>query len=267
MNLPLRAECYRLTCLRGTWIALLVPAVLGTMRVVGGRPGADENGFAVLADGLKAGAAGLTLITLFWGALSLVREREHGSLAQAFLVCSRPSLVLAKAFSMLLLLLVMAVLLLGSCAGVAFLVHDLGDLVEEGFVMAEAGDLWADLLRGFVASLPAIAAAGVFGLLVSALTESSSMALGVTMAPVLLLDLFQGLLGEKADWVFASFVPLLGERSPLSRLPDVARAYSDAGWQPGELSWAAGLPAAQAVLLLLFALFLVRPAHGKELAG
>ena len=102
-----------------------------------------------------------------------------------------------------------------------------------------------DTLRALAATVPALAAAAGFGILVSSLASSTGGAVAASLVPVTLFDLFQDLLQGSAPYVFVTWLPLLGEGSALARLTDVARAYADTGWEPGELLRGTWVPLVQ----------------------
>ncbi|MFG0319097.1 MAG: hypothetical protein ACF8XB_17625 [Planctomycetota bacterium JB042] len=274
--IPVRAELYRMARLRGTLALLPLPALAGVLWVVGARvadrlgearrlaaggdpvAAAPESGFGPLADGLRTGSAVLTLILLLLGALSLVREREQGTLSLAHLAAGRAPFVAARAVALLVFAVVAFLALGGACALVAAKLHGLRDVVEEGFVMAEASTLWMEVLRGAGATLPALVAAAWFGLAVSAAVNGPGAAVGLTLAPVLLFDALKGLFPDVAARVFVGWLPLLSGDAPIAHLTDIARGYSDVEWGENELLHAGLVPGAWAIALLLVAAIVTR---------
>ena len=268
----LRADVYRLRCTRGGWAALLAPALVGGLRILGSsvsqrldltrRAAQDSdfdptlmpvvNGFGPLADGLRTGGFVLALVALLLGALLIVRERENGVLGLGLLAGSRFSLLVGKLLALCLVLVLSSGLLFCVCYLTTSTLFGLEDVVEEGYVMATARELLSDVVLAWLAALPAWLAAGSFGLLLSTVTATTGAAVGATVVPFLLADLLLGMLGEGARWVFITYVPSLGEESTLARLTEVARAYSDAGWRDGELMHAALVPGVE--FLALFGL-------------
>lgn len=280
MITPVRAELYRMAKLRATKWLLLLPAVTGMLWIFGARVAERlaaarslaagggssgdaalaplENGFGPLADGLRTGAAVLTLVALLLGALSLVREREQGTLALAHLAAGKGRFVVARACALAVFVFLAYLVLGAGCALLAERLHGLGDVVEEGFVMAEASGLWRDVLRGSAATLPAMIAAAWFGLAVSAAMNGPGSAVGLTTVPVFLFDALKGLFPELASRVFLGWLPLLSSDSPLSHLTDIARGYSDVQWGARELQDAVVVPGAWAIVLLALAVVVTR---------
>ena len=105
-------------------------------------------------------------------------------------------------------------------------------------------------LGGLGAAVPALLACAAFGIAASSLARTSGTAMALAVVPVLLFELFPGLLGPAQHWLFFSAIPLIGDDSSLIRLSDVARAYSDAGWEPHELVRSATISTLQAAALL-----------------
>ncbi len=270
---PMRAESVRLLKARGTWLLLPLPAIVGVLRIcgrlVGERIDAAErvatrgglavveeelNGFGPLADGLRTGGAMVTLLILILGALAIVRDRETGALSQLFLYRRRGTIVVAKAICVLGFGVAAFALLLAACAAVSAGAYGLGDVVEEGFVMASAAELWREVAVGSLATLPAFFAVAAFAVLVSSGTTGAGAAVAFAIVPIVLFDVLAGLLSDVAPHVFLTYAPFLGNGSPLAHLTDIARAYSEAEWQDGELSRAAGIPALQGIVLLFSAM-------------
>jgi len=276
---PFRAECYRFLRTRTNWLLLLIPALFGAGRILGAHAadrmerarriaaGLDapqglaqtvESGFGPLSDGLRAGAAVLALLLLIVGATQLVRERENGSLGLAFLARTRGAVVAGKALVLLLFTVAGFSMLLLVSAGLAAFLNGLGPVVDEGFEMASAAELWRDLGKGGLASLPALLAAGWFGLFVSSVTNTAASAVAATLVPFLAFDLLGGLFQPLAQRIFVNYVPFLGSGSPLVELTRISRAYSDAGWIEGELFRAVWIPGLEGLLLLLLAVLVTR---------
>lgn len=273
---PLRAECLRLLRTRSTWLLVLGPALLGALRILfaeaagrmerarqvaagaGQGEAVAESGFGAMADGIRAGSAVLTLVLLLYGALVLVRERESGALGLAFLARSRGAVVLGKALAIVLLALVGFLVLALFCGSLAWLLHGLGAVVDEGFEMATAGELWRETLKGSLAALPALVAAGLFGLAVSSLSSGPGAAVAGTLLPFLFLDVTGGLFENVSSRLFVTYAPFLGTGSPLVKLADIARAYSDAEWRDGELLRAVLVPSLEGLVMVLLAIVATR---------
>ncbi|MBK6942017.1 MAG: hypothetical protein IPH13_17700 [Planctomycetes bacterium] len=277
---PLRAEICRTWFTRSTWGLVFAPAVVAMLRIVGGRIGetveqaqklaagaaansADVvNGFGPLADGMRAGAAVLALLLLVQGATTFVRDRDSGVLGQWYVATPRTLVVLARVIGVLSWLLPALLALVAVAAAVAHGIYGLTDIVEEGDVMATANELWIDVAKGVVGVIPGLLTCAVFGIAVSALASSAGGAVGGTLVPFILFDVLRALLPNGAKYVFVTYVPFLGEGSTLSRLTDIARAYSDAVWNVEEFERAWTIPGAQALVLILLTILAcrVRPA-------
>ncbi len=263
-------DLYRILCTRNLRIALILPAVACVLRIFWSKGSAHweearriaqglkvaasaGNGFGPMADGLRTGGAVLSLVALVVGAMIWVRERESGVQMLVLLDRRRVLVVLSRAAALSVLVLLSMALMLGGAAASSAIAYDLKSLVEDGFEMATATELWTDTLKAALAAMPGLLGSACFGLLVSVLTSSSGAAVAGTLIPFVLFDLLQGLLGDSARFVFVRYVPFLGEHSTLARLTDVARAYSDAGWEENELLMATAVPALELLVVLLIA--------------
>ncbi len=251
-----RAELGRLSRRRAGWLLVLLPALIATLRIVGStNPPADgdeasTNGFVPLADGLHAGGAMLTLVVVLIGSLLVVRERESGSLGLASLICSRGGVFLSKMMTLSLIVLGMTIVWAGSAVAVAASCFELGPIVEDGFEMATAQELWRDVAFSVAAALPSWIAIGSFSLLISTSVSTTGAAVAIGLIPLVLFDFVQGLLGDSWRHVFFTHLPFLGGDSPLAMLPEIARGYSDVFFEPGQLMHASTVSLWQGALLI-----------------
>jgi len=274
----LRAELFRLTRTRAGRVGLAVPALLAaaqigvaelmeqltTARAAASGAGAasetpSETAFGPLADGVGGlGAMALAMIALLTGAFAVVRERDQGSLPQWLLARSRGAVVLGKALGTCVYVLLSFAALLATSMAVAALRHDYSAIVDDGYEMASAGELWLEVARGCAAGLPALLCCACFGVLASSLAASVGAAAIAAIVPFTLLALFQSTLGSAADRLFITYAPFFSERAPLARLGKVARAFSDTHWEQGELLRAALVPTIEAAACLALAWLVTR---------
>jgi len=269
---PMRAELYRLTRSRAGRFGLVAPALLGALQVLGGdllgRAEAARRaaqGFAAagsgaapafgpLADGVGGlGAMALAMIALLAGAFSLARERDLGSLPLLVLARPRGAVVVGKALGTCAYVVTAFVALFAASFLAAAIGRDFTGVVEDGFEMASAGELWNETLLAVGAGMPALLCCACFGVLVSALCSSVGAAAVGAVVPFTLLALFQSTLGRVADHLFVTYAPFFSPRAPFARLGQVARAFSDAHWAQGELLRAALVPSLEAVAFVLLA--------------
>jgi hypothetical protein len=212
--------------------------------------------FGPLADGIGGlGAMALVMIALLTGAFSLARERDLGSLSLLTLARPRAALVVGKTLGTCAYVLTAFVALFVASSLAAMVGHDFAGVVEDGYEMASAGELWHETLRAIGAGLPAVLCCVCFGVLVSSLATTVASAAVGAVVPFTLLALFQSTLGHLADRVFVTYAPFFSPQAPLARLSQVARAFSDAHWAPDELLHAAWIPTAQAIAFLFVACF------------
>ena len=268
---PMRAELFRLTRTRAGKIGLVVPALLGAMQVLGGDllekiqasrqavEGVAENVdptpvFGPLADGIGGlGAMALAMIALLTGAFTLARERDLGSLSLLMIARTRGAVVLGKTLGTCAYVLTAFVALFAVSLGAAAINHDFIGIIEDGYPMATAGELWLTTFRAIGAGLPAVLCCACFGVLVSALSGSVGAAAVGAVVPFTLLALFQSTLGRVADYFFVTYAPFFSPEAPLVRLSKMARAYSDAFWAENELLRATLVPSGEAILFVLIA--------------
>lgn len=217
-----------------------------------------ENGFLPLAEGLRAGGVVLTLSLLLIGALCVVRDRERGSLALGTLAGSPMQVLASKLLAVLTLLLGAGGLLLMTSIALSATLFELGDFVDEGFVMATSDELWADTWRGFGGVLPGLLAAGCFGLCLSCFAGSTPMSLTATLLPFLFFEFIESVSPWVEKWAFVPYTPFLGDLSTLDKLQKMAAGVSDAYWMDGELMLSVMVPALHAGVYLCLAWFGLR---------
>lgn len=252
MTAALRGEIYRLTRWRSAHLLLLLAPLGAAARAALGHP-EGSNGFGPLADGLEFGTTLLVLTAGALSALSWVRDREHGTLALARLLAPPGVLVGARALVWAAFAAVGFAAVFAAAAGAAAGRFGLTDVVEEGFVLATAGELWGEVLRGAAAALPGLFAVICFGLLVSTLSAGPGGAVGGALGGLFVLDVLGGLFPDLGERLFVTYVPLVRSDSPLHHLTQIARAYSDAEWLPGELRRAVLVPFGTALCALVLA--------------
>lgn len=242
----LRAELRRSVRVRATWFVLSLLAGVAALRAyvsvgstVAERAGALDpvtsgTAWAPFVDGWRAGLVLGALVLVATSARALAGDRESGVLRLAATrSCTRSSLVWGR-----LLLAPLLVVAIVTCTGaaawyVARTHGDFGPLIEDGYEIFTAEELRAEVARGVFAVLPALVAAYAFGLFVSSLSRSATIAVSGALGLFLAFDLFKEMLGSLRAWVFASHVPTLADSSAWSELPGVVRGFSDAGFPEG----------------------------------
>lgn len=249
-----RAEWLGHAAARRLLLVLALPAAVGAARVALHSGEASGNGFAPLADGLRAGAVVSSLLALVLGASSVARDRASGALALQHLASPRIRLPLSRAIAILGLVVTGLVLLVGVATGLAAYRFTLGPVVEDGFEMATRAELWSAVVRTTSATLPALFACTAFGLSISSLVSTPGTAVTAALVPLTVFDVFRDAFGGLAELSFVRFVPFLGDGSPLAILPKLARAYSDVVFEPEQLREALVVPSVQGAVMLALAM-------------
>ncbi|MCA8979471.1 MAG: hypothetical protein H6831_09670 [Planctomycetes bacterium] len=272
-----RSEVYRDLRSRSTWLLTLLVGFVPLVRVLAWRlaeaperlrraqSGASRSaeelagaGWAPLVESWRFGLVLGGLALLFHFARGLAGDNDTGVARLAVTrSVSRPGLVLGRA-----LLIVPYVLLLALVTGVSawFSVtatYELGDLVVDGYTLATASELRSELTQSILVTLPPLCCLCSFGLLVSAASRSAVAAVALSASAFLGYDLFKEVLGRKAAWVFASYVPSIFDESAMAEMVQVALGYSDAGMSTAARNAAAILPWPEAALALGVACVLV----------
>jgi len=147
---------------------------------------------------------------------------------------------------------VIAVSLLGAWLG-GFTTGDYGDLVVHNFPIAYGDELFDESLRACLTIASPMLCVWAFGRFVSSLSPGATPAVAMTLAALLVLDLFKYKIGEYEPVIFTTYLPALTGTSATGELVGIAQGFSDSGLQEREYraSWMRPLP--EAVLYMLLA--------------
>ena len=277
-----RAEWLRAFGTPGGRLTLALPPLAAALRVLLGRvfesarharavadsirtgaevPGVSlsTNAFPPFVCGIAVGTGAAALLLLVYGSLSIAAERDSGTMRAALVrPVSRAAWVLGKVcVGLALALAAMPAVVLASAFAAAAL-YDFGPVVEQGYVIATSGAVLREVWRGLSSRTLGVLAVFAFGVLVSSLARSPGQAVAVAMLGFLLFDSMKGLLGRGSEYVFATFVPSLVDRSYLGEVAKFAEGYSDAGFE--EATWIRNLvvPPVEAVFFLIGAVLATR---------
>jgi len=216
---------------------------------------ASANAYPAFAEGLAVGVGIAAFLILVHGALSIAGEREAGTLRSALVRgVSRGGLVLGKAaFGALLVLAALPGVALASLLAAA-IPYEYGPVTEQGYVIYPVSTIHLETLRGIGAAALALLATHAFGLFVSSIARAPGGAVAAALFLFLVFDAAKGLLGGASEWVFATFVPSITDRSYLGEVVGIARGFSDAGFETDTWTRSLLVPPVQALLLVLAAI-------------
>jgi hypothetical protein len=263
-----RAEWFRLVRSRAAQLAglflMLVPAlhvvvarfVESAERLQAARAGREllgleqGRGWAPLVEAWRVGLALGALLLLIHGARSIAGDRASGVLRLASTrTASRGGLVAGRVMTgPLLVLLVVGLSGLASWITTSIW-FDFGPLVEDGYVILEAGELRTELFRAIMSAIPALWAVHVLGMVVSSISRGATLAVASSVALFLAFDLFKASLGQNRFWIFATYSPSFVDNSAMQEMAGLAQGYSDAGFPEALLRMSYVLPVSQALLL------------------
>ena len=263
----LRSEFDRLIRSLSMWIVGLtvgvvaaISALASSVQILGQGAVESGGGWSCMLDGMRTGLALTVFALLVTSARSLAGDHESGLLRMAVTrSTARPALVLGR-----LLIAPLPILggLLVSFLG-AWLVArsqlDFGPLVEQGYEIMSAEELFGEVRLALFATLPALVALWSFGLLVSACSRTAVGAVAVTLVLFVAFDLVKESLNPEHTYlVFASFAPSLADSSALGEAAKVVQGFSDRGFPDDLLQLAMWLPWAQALLILGLTVAVIR---------
>ena len=96
-----------------------------------------------------------------------------------------------------------------------------------GKKLISESEIREEIALGIQLALLPLPAAIAFGLLISVSAQSATQAVSTALGITLAIDIFKGLLGDLALYLYASFQPSLIDQSYLQSVSRIVRGYSD----------------------------------------
>ena len=187
-----------------------------------------NNAYGFFVDGLTTGLTMLGLLLVAQGAYSFSYDRDIGSIRHLLIRrVSRSSVLTAKLIHLHLLALLSVLLLLTTSYLLSGMLWEYGAIVEDGFELISEQEIREEIGLGLRLALVPLPAAIALGLLISVSTQSATQAVTTALGITLAIDIFKGLLGDMANYLYASFQPSLIDQSYLQSVSRIVRGYSD----------------------------------------
>lgn len=191
-----------------------------------GEPAGTAYGY--LVDGLGTGLTLLALVMVALAAHSFAYDRDTGLVRHLVIRrVSRPALIMAKLAQLHLVALTALLLLWFTSWLLSGALWEYGPVVEDGFELIGEQEIRDELSLGLRLALIPLPTAIGFGLLVSVLASSTTQAVTTALGLTLAVDLFKAALGDKANYLYATFQPSLVDQSYLREVGRIVRGYSD----------------------------------------
>jgi ABC-type transport system involved in multi-copper enzyme maturation permease subunit len=273
----LRAELYVARRSTTAWLLVLLPAFAVMLRATivrlaeSGQAARDallgggddvpitSNAWGQFVDGFATGLTLLSLSLVAWAAWSFASDRDTGALRHVLIRrSSRMQLVLAKLCTVWLFALCALVLLAAGTSAICALLWDFGPVVEDGYELIGSEEIRAEVWLGLRLAVIPLPTALAFGVLVSVLAQSATQAVTAALGISLALDVFKGVLGESAHYLYARYQPSLIDQSYLQDVGRLVRGYSDVMIDPQVLALNEWVPLPQLLLFVVLALLAVR---------
>jgi hypothetical protein len=187
-----------------------------------------NNGYGFLVDALSTGLTMLGLLLVAQAAYSFAYERDVGSIRHSLIRrVSRSSTLTAKLIYLHIVALLSAALLLATCYLLSGALWEYGPIVEDGFELISEQEIQQEIWLGIHLALVPLPTAIAFGLLISVSAQSATQAVSTALGITLAMDIFKGLLGDLANYLYASFQASLLDQSYLQSVSRIVRGYSD----------------------------------------
>lgn len=273
----LKAELYVMQRSTSVRLILLLPAVIVLIRAIvvklseTGQEARDtllgqadiasssDNAWGPLVDSFSTGLTLLSLALIAYAAWTFANDRDTGALRHVLIRrVSRTGFVLAKLLAVLLLALATLGLMSAAIGIITAMLWNFGPVVEDGYELISNEEIRAEVALGLRLAIIPLPAALAFGLLVSVLAQSATQAVTGALGITLAMDIFKGMLGERASYLYASFQPSLIDQSYLHDVSRLVRGYSDVMIDNRVLQLNEWVPIPEALLFIVLALVIVR---------
>ena len=187
-----------------------------------------NNAYGFFVDGLSTGLTMLGLLLVAQGAYSFSYDRDIGIIRHILIRrVSRGSVLAAKLIHIHILALLSALLLFITSYLMSGMLWEYGAVVEDSFELISEQEIHEEIWLGLRLALAPLPAAIAFGLLISVSSQSTTQAVTTALGITLAIDIFKGLLGDMANYLYASFQPSLIDQSYLQSVSRIVRGYSD----------------------------------------
>jgi len=187
-----------------------------------------NNAWGHFVDGLDTGITLLFLLLVAQAAYSFSAEVESGTLRHQLIRCSsRRLIVISKLLQLHALALMGVGFLIVSSYLLSGLLWEFGPVVEDGFELISEAEIRDEIAVGLRLALTPLPAAIALGLLLSVIASTATQAVVSALGITLAMDIFKGMLGDYAYYLYASFQPALIDQSYLQDVSRLVRGYSD----------------------------------------
>ena len=187
-----------------------------------------NNAYGFFVDGLSTGLTMLGLLLVAQGAYSFSYDRDIGIIRHILIRrVSRGSVLAAKLIHIHILALLSALLLFITSYLMSGMLWEYGAVVEDSFELISEQEIHEEIWLGLRLALAPLPATIAFGLLISVSSQSTTQAVTTALGITLAIDIFKGLLGDMANYLYASFQPSLIDQSYLQSVSRIVRGYSD----------------------------------------
>lgn len=218
-----------------------------------------NNAWGYFVDGLSTGLTLLGLLLVALSAYSFSFDRDTGALRHLLIRrVSRPALVVAKLIYFHLLAVLAIVLLTAVCYFLSGSLWEFGPVVEDGFELIGEQEIREEIALGLRLALLPLPAAIALGVLVSVVANSATSAVTGALGITLAMDIFKGMLGGAANYLYARFQPSLLDQSYLQDVGRLVRGYSDVLVDERLLQLNTWVPWPALALFVALALLIVR---------
>ena len=187
-----------------------------------------RNAWGHFVDGLDTGITLLFLLLVAQASYSFSAELESGTLRHQLIRCSsRRLIVMSKLLQLHALALVAVGILIVSSYLLSGLLWEFGPVVEDGFELISEAEIRDEIALGLRLALAPLPSAIALGLLLSVIAHTATQAVVSALGISLTMDVFKGMLGDYAYYLYASFQPALIDQSYLQDVSRLVRGYSD----------------------------------------
>ena len=219
----------------------------------------SDNAYGYFVDSMSTGLTMLGLLLVAQAAYSFSYERDTGMIRHLLIRrVSRPALMVAKLVHLNLLGLASFTMLLVVGYFLCGLLWEFGPIVEDGFELISESEILLEIHTGLMLAAVPFPAAIAFGLLISVFSQSATQAVTSALGITIAIDIFKGMLGDYANFLYARFQPSLIDESYLKDVSRIVRGYSDVLVDENLLEMNQWTPIPALLLFFIVTLIIVR---------
>jgi hypothetical protein len=224
------------------------------LRAAGIISGRFPVGYAAIAEATATTIAIAALLGACLSAHRVSSERASGVLASLLVSpVSRRSWLLARACSGAIIASGAVVLVAGVAWASGAALLDLGDVREQGLVIASAAEARQAVLLGTALLVPPLVSVALLAVAAGTIARGPPLAVAVAVTAVVAASFVGSAEPRIGPYLFTSYLPILGRESAIATAGKIAQGFADADFDRRALVRGVVVPIATALAALVVA--------------